>query len=163
MAKSKKEIDTSINDRFIDFLNQNSISITDASNATGLSRESFYNIRDYRSLPSADTLIKMYGAYFKNGFSIEYTLTGNQISFKEYQMQQTINELKTELKSVSTLVAEKDEMLKRKDDAIMNLSSALGKFESSSDSLLIDTELGVNTMRNINALLGGIALSKRLN
>lgn len=125
-GKDKKEFDSTVNDRLFEFLNEKNITITEAAKATGLTRETFYNIRDYKSLPSADTLLKMSVAYYLIGFSIEYTITGKMFNFRESQLQKLVDELTNELKKRDLVIAQKEEMIIRKDQTIENLSSALG-------------------------------------
>lgn len=148
MAKTKKSIDTEVNDRFISFFSDRKISITEAAQEIGLTRETFYNIRDYKSYPSAETLLKAKKRFSRIGFSSDFILTGESQSEMEKEFISKIATLTTQLEKVE---GEKT--------ALFNI---LGKSESMTKSLLIDTEKGVDVM---NALLGqkaGHALSKRM-
>ncbi len=138
MAKTKKEIDTEVNDRFISFFSDRKISITEAAQEIGLTRETFYNIRDYKSYPSAETLLKAKKRFSRIGFSADYILTGETKSEMEKEFTDKINALSSQLEKVES-----------EKSALFNI---LGKSKSMVQSPLVDDEFGYNLMNKIQEI-----------
>lgn len=139
---------------------------------TGKKPQLFQGVRTGKRNAGMVVFQELLKAY--DDFDETYMLRGIKTSGRSYpkptNTELEIEQLKKELEIKEKALAEKEaallqqkELIDRKEQVIENLSTALGKHEGDTNSLLVDTEKGIETMNWVLYSISGIALSERMN
>lgn len=140
--------------------------------ATGKKPQLFQGVRTGKRNAGMMVFQELLKAY--DDFDETYMLRGIRTMGKKYpkpiDSETEIERLKRQIEEKEKALAEKEaallqqkELIERKEQIIENLSTALGKHESETESLFVDTEQGIDLMNWILYSQSGFALSERLN